>query len=121
MAGAGWGQLIDGAGEAVSYDRLSGGSSVTGFPKTVNAVCCVDERNRNQYEDGRGEVESAVFQVRVSVIGSAPQIGNDTITRSDSTVWVLEKILEISAGIATCAFVLYTELSKSSRRSRIER
>lgn len=121
MAGAGWGQLVDGAGEAVSYDRLSGGQSVTGFPKTVDAVLCVDNAVRNQYQDGRADVQTATVQIPVADIGSVPQIGNDTITREDSTVWTVESIAEIVAGIATLNCVQYLMLSKSGPNSRIRR
>ncbi len=121
MAGAGWGQLVDGAGEAVSYDRLSGGSSVTGFPKTVNAVFVVDNAARNQYQDGRGVLQTGTAQIQLSDVGSEPQIGNDTITRADTTLWVVEAIHEIVGGIVTVECVRYEALSKSGPRSRVMR
>ena len=97
MAGAGWGQLVDGAGEAVSYDRLSGGSSVTGFPKTVDAVCSIESVDNRAYDDGMAEKSVLRVLVRQADIGSVPQIDDDRVTH-DGVVYSVRTRAQ-SAGV----------------------
>lgn len=119
MAGAGWGQLVDGAGEAVSYDRLSGGSSVTGFAKTVNAVCSIEGIDGRPYDDGMAEKTMLRVLVRAADIGSNPQIDNDRVTYNGVTYAV--KTLNYVAGIweMMCDYVGTVE--RGARGYRMQR
>lgn len=108
-------------GEPVSYDRVISGTSATGFPKSIDVLFRIDNRARKHYEDGRGDLSVAMALIRVDDLGSDPAIGTDTIERPDGTVWTIEEVKEVVAGVASVECARYAHVSKSARASRLER
>lgn len=109
-------------GESVAYARVDdAGVAATGFPKTLTVVFRVDNASRKDYEDGQADMQIGVMDVRVSDLGSDPQIRFDSVTRDDGTEWIIEDVRSIAAGLARCECARYVSVEKSRRAYRIRR
>jgi len=113
--------LMEMDGEPVTYNRVVNGSAASGFPKSIEVLFRIEGVNRRTMESGRGDASMGVATIELADIGSLVQIGNDRITRADSTVWTVEEVIEVVGGVVTARMKRFGQVSVSSRDARLER
>lgn len=80
-------------------------------------------RERNPYDDGRGDLDRARVFVKTHVTEGVVdvQIGNDLIVRADASVWSVKSVMREGTGSRFLEVEKFAQVSHSGRVARIER